>query len=105
MMWASSWWSPMRIEGRRPRARVDALMVGDFVISRIIASTFFTMSECSDCSGSLIVGMRSLPASDECAASLEVMAGGRGPNRALSTYYPPYAYGRRYEKTPPRGPG
>src|SRR5688572_24145139 len=61
MMWASSSCSPISSEGRMPRARVDAVMCGAFEISRIIASTFLTMSLCWDSSGSLIVGMSSPP--------------------------------------------
>src|SRR5437867_10496431 len=59
MMWASSWCSPMRIDGRRPRARVAADMRGDFEISRIIASTFLARSLCLYSSGSLIVAIGS----------------------------------------------
>src|SRR6266508_6146076 len=47
----------MRMDGRRPSARLDGVMFGAFEISRIIASTFLTISLCSDSSGSLIVGI------------------------------------------------
>src|SRR6185503_12706280 len=78
----------MRIEGRRPSARVDAVMLGAFVISRIMASTFLTMSLCWDSSGSLIVGISFLL---RPARSL-----GSGLVVAASSYYPAYAYGREY---------
>jgi hypothetical protein len=47
----------MRMEGRRPRARVVGVIAGALEISRIIASIFLTMSLCSVSAGSRMVGI------------------------------------------------
>src|SRR4026209_1562103 len=87
----------MRIEGRRPSARDDAVMLGAFVISRIIASTFLTMSLCWDSSGSLIVGISFLL---RLARRLGSVSGAPPPS-----YYPAYAYGREYGDAAARAGG
>src|SRR3954465_14088726 len=82
----------MRIEGRSPSARVVGVIAVAFEISRIIASTFLTISPCSDSSGRRIVGI--------CPSLLATGAKSTGPPRTPSAwpaYYPPYAYGGQYD--------
>src|SRR5512132_3741037 len=73
----------MRIEGRRPSARVDGVIAGAFENSRIIVSSFRTISPCSDASGSRIVGILLLLVS---ARSLGVH---RSPERGRTNGHAP----------------
>src|SRR5690349_16230629 len=73
MTCASSWWLPMRIDGRSPSARLDGVIAGACESSRIIESILRTISVCSDSSGSLIVGIaRNLPLRADEAFRLEL---------------------------------
>src|SRR3954466_10575888 len=80
----------MRIDGRRPSARLVGVIAVAFEISRIIASIFLTMSPCSASSGSRIVGICVPP------SRLARVYGSPITCVAAPAYHTAYAYGGEY---------